>query len=159
MKHTKRILSWMLAAVMLLGCMSLFGCGISKTKDAVDFDTACEKLESDGLTLTVLDESQLGEGYQRGVYCEGDDYDVEFYQMEAYENGLALQQNLKAQEQEGQTVSTSSSISGENYRFERFSAGDTYYILSVIEDTVFLIYGSTDAKDAIKDYAESFGYN
>lgn len=152
-KH--RVLMLLMAAVMLFGCL----CGCAKHKDPVDFDTACEKLEDEGLTVTVLDESMLGEGYKRGVAAEGSDFTVEFYEMEARENAIAMQKNVKEYLQDGQTISASTSVSGENYKFERFSVDDVYYIVSVIDDTVFLIYGDEANKDAIKDFAETFGYN
>ncbi|MBQ9045079.1 MAG: hypothetical protein IJ112_03945 [Oscillospiraceae bacterium] len=159
MKYAKRTLCAVLAVVMFVGCMSLFGCSSSQKKTAMDFDAAVEKMEDAGLEVTVLDDSVLTEGYERACYAQAERYIAEFYKMESFDRALQLQEDVMANVLEGETVSADVAVSGENYAVEHFTANGKYYAVSVIDDTALLVYGNEDAKDLIKDFAESFGYN
>ena len=156
MGKKRRVFVLLMAAVMLFGC--LCGCGIEKRKDAMDFDDAVEKLEDMGYTVSVVDEG-LTEGFRRVAHAEDDGLIIEFCEMDALENSLALQQNYKEQKQNGQTVSASTSTSGENYKVEHFTVDGDYYIIAAVDDTVLLVRGDKDMKDEIKDIAKSFGYD
>ena len=160
MKHTRKVLSWLLAALMLFGCASLFGCSIAKEKTPMDIDEVEEALDDEGYDVERFSSSELVEGYESGLVADDGDIKVEFYELEKRSNAKALLEAVYENVDDDSGVTSNVDVTGPNYTVTRFSDGDgTYYIISQVEKTVLIVYGDKDYKDDIKNLASDLGYN
>ena len=154
----KRVLALLIAAVTVVSVLMLAGCSLSKK--AITVDEFKSKMEKNKFEIVDIKGDGISEsnGFKAWTAAKKDEYHLEFYELESAELAARFyDNNVETAKDEG-GVSTSSTISGQNYSKFSGTGAEYYYLISRVENTVLFIKVDPKYSDNVKADAELIGY-
>lgn len=151
----KKILSVLLVLSML---MVLCSCSKKEALKAEDFKSSMEDLK-----YTITDgTSQFEKGLVNSVQlAKKDEYQIEFFVVPSIEQAQNAYKENKTNIQKAEKSSKTSSnksVAVKNYSYYKVTTGDTYYVISRVDNTFLYAAIPVKYKSEATDTIEELGY-
>ena len=142
---------------LLLLMLSLVACGNKVAKTVDEFTSFMEG--KNFITQNVTSTTQTNGLATAVIVALNDNYQVEYFAFKDNESGAGVfQHNKNLFDEKAPTKTLSTELNSSNYNYYSFTSGDTYYMVSRIDNTMIYCVASKEYKDEINNIVDELGY-
>ena len=148
-------------AVVIVGIVLVVFSSLNKEKTPITADTFNTTMESKGyvMTDTTSQFSQYGSLMAKSYAAQKSGYQIEFYELSNEENAISMYNTNKTKfESQKTNISTSSTVSMNNYATYSLTTNGKYKYVSRINNTLVYVDVDETYKDTVKDIMKEIGY-